>query len=73
MQTYFFNLSVPYLQCEELYRGGNHTVVIESDRGVNVQIPTTNLRPFITRQGIKGRFRLIIDERKKVKSFEKIN
>ncbi len=73
MQSYFFNLSVPYLKCEDLYRGGNHSVVLESDQGINVQIPAINLRPFITSQGIKGRFRLIIDDRKKVKSFEKIS
>lgn len=73
MQTYFFSLSVPYLQCEELYRTGNNAVVLTADNGTKVQIPTANLRPFIDRQGIKGRFRLVITDNKKVKSFEKIN
>ena len=72
MQTYFFSISVPYLQCEELYQSENNAVVLTADNGVRVQVPSANLRPFVGREGIKGRFRLVVTDNKKVKSFEKI-
>ena len=43
-----------------------------AESGESIQIPTKNLRPFVTKAGIKGRFRLLIDENNKLKSFEKI-
>ena len=72
MQEYYFNLRAPYVKCEILYTAGINVVVITADSGVRVQLPTKNLRPFVDSNGINGRFRLIIDQQNKVKSFKKI-
>ena len=72
MQTFYFTLSLKYELCERLYVPGINTVVMTADNGKRIQLPTKNLRPHVSPIGIKGRFRLMIDENNKVKSFEKI-
>lgn len=72
MKAYFFSLNVSYRECQQLYLQGNHTVVVTAESGERVQLPSLNLRPHIQSDGIKGRYRLLVDDSKKVKSFEKI-
>ncbi|WP_231130154.1 DUF2835 family protein [Alteromonas mediterranea] len=47
-------------------------VVMVSESGLSVQVPTNRLRQFVTSQGIKGRFRMVVDINKKIKSFERL-
>ena len=72
MQTFYFTLTLQYELCEQLYKPGNNTVVMTADNGKRIQLPVSNLRPHVSPIGIQGRFRLMIDENNKVKSFEKI-
>ncbi|GAC17347.1 DUF2835 family protein [Paraglaciecola arctica] len=72
MQTFYFTLSLKYELCERLYIPGTNTVVMRADNGKRIQLPVRNLRPHVSPIGIKGRFRLIIDDNNKIKSFEKI-
>ncbi|WP_083880105.1 DUF2835 family protein [Aliiglaciecola lipolytica] len=72
MRTYYFNLNASYEMCEKLYTASTNSVILHSESGERIQIPTLNLRPFVTRVGLKGRFRLIITSENKVFSFEKI-
>lgn len=72
MQTFYFTLSLKYELCEQLYVPGVNTVVMTADSGKRIQLPVKNLRPHVSPIGIKGRFRLMIDENNKMKSFEKI-
>lgn len=71
-RTYFFTLEVPYHQCEAFYQPGVNKVVITADSGERIQIPTKNLRPYMQKSGLNGRFRLIINDLNKVISFDKI-
>lgn len=72
MTTYYFTLKASYDMCEKLYFTGSNAVVLRAESGHTVQIPTVNLRPFVTRSGLNGRFRLIINDKNKVESFEKV-
>ncbi len=72
MQIHFFSISVSYLECENLYGRARNSVVLMSEKGIRVQLPVMNLRPFIQRDGLHGRFRLTIDESNKIKAFERI-
>lgn len=72
LNTYFFRLNISYTECQLMYQPGNNTCQIRAESGARVQVPTKNLRPFVTSAGIKGRFRLITDQNNKLKSFEKI-
>jgi hypothetical protein len=70
MQTYYFTLSLKYDLCERLYLPGINTVIMTAENGKRIQLPVQNLRPHVRPNGIKGRFRLIIDENNKIKAFE---
>ncbi|NCP63080.1 MAG: DUF2835 domain-containing protein [Paraglaciecola sp.] len=72
MRTYYFSLQLSYEQCQQLYYAGNNSAVVADESGIRVQVPTKNLRPFVTVTGIKGRFRLIVNEKNKIVSFEKM-
>lgn len=72
MKHYFFNLNISYMDCENLYLPSMNTCMVTDDNGKRIQLPTMNLRTFVTKNGIQGRFRLTVDENNKLKSFEKI-
>ena len=72
MQTFYFSLSLDYELCERLYLPTVNTVVVTAENGKRVQIPARNLRPHVSPIGIKGRFRLIIDDSNKIQSFERM-
>ena len=72
MLNYFFRLDMSVRECEILYTPGINSVVMTAENGQRIQVPTPNLRPFVTMTGIKGRFRLVVNEQHKIQSFEKI-
>lgn len=72
MQEYYFTLRIPYQHCERFYVPGTNSVIITADSGQRVQLPTKNLRQWVDRNGLNGRFRLIINDEKKITSFEKV-
>ena len=68
--VFYFSINAPYKQCEVLYVPSMPDVVMVSESGLSVQVPTNRLRQFVTSNGIKGRFRMIIDANKKIKSLK---
>ena len=72
MQTYYFTLSLKYDLCERLYTPGTDKVIMTAENGKRIQLPVQNLRPHVSTNGIKGRFRLIIDENNKINVFERM-
>ncbi|RDV25971.1 DUF2835 family protein [Alteromonas aestuariivivens] len=71
-QIYYFTLSLNYQQCESLYFPGNHKVVLTAENGTRVQIPSSRLRSHVHSYGLSGRFRLIVGNDNKIRTFEKI-
>lgn len=72
MQTFYFTLAEDYESCKRLYKPEIKAVVMIDDSNKRVQIPVVNLRAHVSIIGIRGRFRLIIDDNKKLLSFEKM-
>lgn len=72
LNEYELSISATYAECERLYLTGNNTVVVKATNGLSVQLPTKNLRPFVTPDGIHGRFKLIVNKQNKIQSLTKI-
>ena len=72
MKTFYFSINASYETCETLYLSTSNVVIVRADSGEKVQLPSMNLRPFVTKDGINGRFRLIITAQNKVLSFERV-
>ena len=73
MKQYFFNLNSSPKECEVLYVPGINSVVMTAESGERVQLPCVNLRPHVSHMGIKGRFRMVIDQYQKIQSFERVS
>jgi len=73
MHSYFFNLRLSYERCEGLYRPDNISVVVLADNGKRIRLPAKNLRPFVQRNGLQGRFRLLVTPENKIHSLERIS
>jgi hypothetical protein len=73
MKTYFFDIDVSYLQCEQLYEPGRNVAIMTANSGERVQLPVSNLRKYTTKKGIKGKFKMTISSENKILTFEKIN
>ena len=58
-------------KCKQFYQGLYRYIVVTSDNGQTVQLPAERFRRFITISGIKGRFRLTLDDINKFISLEK--
>lgn len=71
-KCFYFSINVPYIQCEALYSPSIPNIVMTAESGLNVQVPTSRLRPFVTTQGVKGRFRMTVDHNNKIIAFERV-
>ena len=69
---YFFTLNANYNECLRLYSGNHKNVILIDELGIKVSIPVHNIKPFITRTGIKGRFHLTLTHQQKIQEFTQI-
>ncbi|NTS76071.1 DUF2835 domain-containing protein [Catenovulum sp. SM1970] len=69
MREFFFSLDISVMDCELLYTGQIQNVNAVAHNGLTVRLPAANLRPFVTQIGIKGVFRMLVDENNKIQSF----
>lgn len=74
MNEYYFKLALSAAEVERgFYSSGYQHVRITSEQGTRIQLAIRHLVPFVTHQGINGRFCLRTDTAHKFISLEKIN
>ena len=71
-KTYHFSLYLSVAKTESIYQGQVKYIIVETDQGLKLQLPAYNFRSFVNSNGIRGRFRLITDDRNQLKKIEKI-
>jgi hypothetical protein len=72
MQTFTIDLDISAAELARWYRGSANVVRACSRDGRWLQFPATVLRPFVTRDGIKGTFAVAIDDERKLLGFRKV-
>ncbi|ASD66883.1 MULTISPECIES: DUF2835 domain-containing protein [Pseudoalteromonas] len=72
MKEYFFYMDLSYDKCLGYYYGHYTSVQVIEDGGKSIRFPAERIRPFISSIGIRGRFRLILDDSNKFLSLEKV-
>lgn len=65
MPTVVVDLAIPADEFVRLYRGTARDVHAHTREGRSVRFPANILRPFVTRDGVHGRFRIRFDPRGK--------
>lgn len=61
-KIYFFSLNISYQAYQAHYSGGANKVLVVTECGLKIQLPTSRFRPFLTHSGIQGRFQLTTDQ-----------
>lgn len=72
MADYVFQLSISADEYLRLYQGVARDVVARAHDGRRVRFAASYLRPFVTRQGINGIFKIITDNNNKFIKIEQI-
>ncbi|HEB96609.1 MAG TPA: DUF2835 family protein [Sedimenticola thiotaurini] len=62
MQRIRFRIDLPPERFVRYYQGVAQAVVVQAEDGRNIQLPAVNLRPFVTGEGVRGRFQLTLDD-----------
>lgn len=73
MRRYFFNAMLSAEQCYGYYRGDIRNIIVTADDGQRIQLNFRHFQRFIESSGIKGRFRLTLDQMGGFISLEKIS
>ena len=60
MPQYTFALRIDAADTEAFYQGRKTWVQVHSEQGVKIRLPWTRFRPWISRQGLQGRFALTL-------------
>ncbi|WP_341937091.1 DUF2835 domain-containing protein [Marinimicrobium sp. C2-29] len=73
MNAVFVNLSISPDEYQRWYQGSAQNVLAYTVDGRSVRFPAPILRQFVTRQGIRGRFKIAFDQHNRFQSIEKID
>ncbi|MCP3671028.1 MAG: DUF2835 domain-containing protein [Gammaproteobacteria bacterium] len=57
-----FYLDISQAEYLRYYRGSAHSVLVRADDGRKISFPAINLRPFVSADGVRGRFEITLDE-----------
>lgn len=72
MCRFYFSLAVSAEKTRSIYQGRARYILVESDDGVKLQLPSANFREFVASDGIHGRFCVRIDADNRILELERI-
>ena len=68
-----FSLNLSYEQFLSVYQGVAKNVLAIADDGRKIQFPAGNVQPFLTKDGIRGRFEMELTEQNKFIGVKRIS
>ncbi|MGR5149698.1 DUF2835 domain-containing protein [Photobacterium alginatilyticum] len=72
MKSYTFSVYISYQSYQNHYSGAASTVVVVTDNGLKLQLPASRFRPFLSQLGVKGRFRITVNNQNRLDTLEQI-
>ena len=72
MQSYVFTLELSAEECEAIYAGTFKQLQVTSDCGKRVRFNAFKIRPFVSRLGVRGRFKITLNEQHEFVRLEQI-
>lgn len=70
-KVFRFAINLSARECQEYYQGHYTSLKVMSDVGKTVMFPARHIRPFMTNSGVRGIFKLYLDEQNKFIKIEK--
>ena len=71
-KQYHFSLSISAEEYLRYDQGGARNVVVNTHQGLRVRFPASALRPYVTKEGIRGQFALMTDANNKMIELRRI-
>ena len=68
-----FSLNLSSEEFLQHYQGVASAVMVQADDGRRIQLPANSLRPFVSQQGVVGRFELELDQNNKLINLKKLD
>ncbi|MCP3867477.1 MAG: DUF2835 domain-containing protein [Gammaproteobacteria bacterium] len=68
-----FRVALPADRYLSYYQGFASNVIVRSEDGRRIQLPAARLRPFLTKEGIFGRFELILSDLNKLVDIRRLS
>lgn len=72
LREYIFYIDIYYHTFQRHYAGSAANVLITAQDGSRLQIPASYLRPFVTHIGVKGHFKIVLDEKNAIVSLDQL-
>lgn len=73
MKVYRIRVDISPDIVQSYYQGTLSTIIVDDDIGRRIQLALRHFRPFMSQLGVRGQFRLEIDENGKFIALQKIN
>ncbi len=70
---FVFHLRIPASDYLRLYQGAAREVVAKAQDGRRVRFSAHLLRPFVDKDGVNGRFRILTDNQHRFKKIERLD
>ena len=72
MNQYIFNVSLTYNQFLPIYEGAVDKIIVTDTTGRTIELPASHFKPYLTPDGISGKFKLITEKSGKFNSLTRI-
>lgn len=72
MKTLRFSLRLSEQELLKYYRGHARNVMVEDAQGKTMAFPIEVIRPFVTKEGVYGRFEMTVDDNFKFIDIKKL-
>jgi hypothetical protein len=66
MRRFKFEMSLSAQKTQAIYEGQARYILVETERGLKLQLPAANFYRYVTADGIQGRFSVKIDAENKL-------
>ncbi|MDJ0807497.1 MAG: DUF2835 domain-containing protein [Gammaproteobacteria bacterium] len=68
-----FRLNLSTERYLSYYQGHASSVSVVAEDGRRIEFPANALRPFVTHNGVQGRFQLLIDDHNRLRGLERLS
>lgn len=72
-KEYFFYLDIYYHALQEHYSGQASNILVNTTDGSRIQFPASYLRQYLTPIGIKGHFKITLDDKNDIVSLDQVS
>ncbi len=70
--TFYVELDITASEFRHYYSQNINRVITVCHTGQKIQFPANILQPFVSHSGVQGKFKIVIDEKEKFKSINRI-